>query len=255
MSDSAEPVVAAADPAVTARDFIVGACAPWQARLGRDLLGVYLLGSLAHGGFSARYSDLDVTLITNAGVTPAALAALRADAATISSELAAKLSFFWCDRHFSIGRFPPLDRIDYLDHAVTLVEHERVLPPRPSLSAVRDYLCGTPFAKWERAAHDFAANAALTPDKRKAYLRALLYPARFVFSFVTGRMGSNDEAVDFLDTHAPPGLDVALAARALACRRAEADPDSLFGQRALLPRQVTACAQLIADSESSGSPA
>jgi hypothetical protein len=29
----------------------------WQETLGTDLLGAYLIGSLAHGGFNRRYSD------------------------------------------------------------------------------------------------------------------------------------------------------------------------------------------------------
>lgn len=40
-----------------ARDFAVALAARWQARLGDALLGVTLIGSLAHGGFSRRYSD------------------------------------------------------------------------------------------------------------------------------------------------------------------------------------------------------
>ncbi len=122
-----------------------------QALLGDALLGVYLLGSLAHGGFSRRYSDIDVAVITEAGLTPAEFDAMRADAAAISSELAAKLSIFWTDRTFSAGRFPPLDRADYLDHGVALIERERVTPPRPGLAEVRAYLTGKPFEAWRRA--------------------------------------------------------------------------------------------------------
>ena len=83
----------------------------------------------------------------------------------------------------------------------------------------------------------------------KPYLRAQLYPARFVYSFMTGRMGSNDTAVAWLKDRAPPGLDFALIAAALDCRRAAADPDVLFASRVALPRQVAACAALISESE------
>ena len=38
----------------------------WQAELGPELLGLYLMGSLAHGGFSRRYSDIDIAVITEA---------------------------------------------------------------------------------------------------------------------------------------------------------------------------------------------
>ena len=37
-----------------AADFARHLVANWQAALGSELLGVYLIGSLAHGGFSRR---------------------------------------------------------------------------------------------------------------------------------------------------------------------------------------------------------
>jgi predicted nucleotidyltransferase len=246
MNDSFSPDTAAA---TTARDFAATLAAHWQARLGDQLLGAYLLGSLAHGGFSRRYSDIDVGVVAEAGLTPTDFDAMRADAAAISNELAAKLSIFWTDRTFTAGRFPPLDRADYLDHGVMLTERERVMPPRPGLAEVRAYLTGKPFEAWMQGAAQFAALESLEPKSHKPYLRAHLYPARFVYSFMTGRMGSNDAAVAWLQDRAPPGLDIALITDALACRRSAADPDALFGLRAALPRQVTACAAFIAESE------
>jgi len=234
--------------ATAARDFARALAARWQAALESRLLGVYLIGSLAHGGFSRRYSDVDVAVITESGLAANALDAMHADAAGVSQELAPKLSIFWTDRCFSMGRFPPLDRGDYLEHAVTLMERERIIPARPTLDEVRTYLAGNPFVKWAATAEAFAASNALDPKERKSYLRALLYPARFVFSWMTGRIGSNDEAVAYLADHAPLGLDVALADRALACRRQDDDPDPLFADRTLLPRQVAACAALVSES-------
>ena len=38
----------------------------WKHQLGQRLVGAYLIGSLAHGGFSARYSDIDMALIAEA---------------------------------------------------------------------------------------------------------------------------------------------------------------------------------------------
>ncbi len=218
----------------------------WQTTLGSELIGAYLIGSLAHGGFSARYSDVDVALIAEAGLSEEYLACGKSHAASLSIEWGRRLSVFWANRNFTLGRFPPLDRVDYLDHAVALIERERVRPSRPALEEIRAYLRGTPFARWAEQARRFAAAPTLEPEDRKAYLRTLLYPARLCFSFVTARMGSNDEAVAFLLHSAPAGLDVDLIVRALQCRQADADPDPLFAARAALPSQVDACAALIA---------
>jgi predicted nucleotidyltransferase len=235
--------------AAAARDFARAVSARWEAQLGVELLGVYLIGSLAHGGYSRRYSDIDMALITEAVISPAVLATLRGEADKVSADLAAKLSVFWADRGFTLGRFPALDRVDYLDHRVALVERECTRPSRPTPAGIRAYLSGAPFANWAADARRFAAAEALDPRDYKSYLRVLLYPARFVFSWMTGRMASNDDAVTFLNDRAPAGLDVDLMARALECRRAAAEPDRLFPARTGLPRQIAACAQLVAENE------
>jgi predicted nucleotidyltransferase len=227
-------------------DFACLAVSIWQAALGSELLGAYLMGSLAHGGFSRRYSDIDIALVTEAGLSPQMLDRVRSEAAALSADWGPKLSLFWTDRHFSLGRFPPLDRIDYLDYAVVLVERERVRPVRPSLEEVQRYLSGAPFANWTDLVRRFATSETLQPKDRKAYLRTLLYPGRFCYSWMTGRMGSNDDAVAFLGTTFPARLDVNLIIRALQCRQADTDPDNLFPERTMLPSQVDACAALFA---------
>jgi hypothetical protein len=216
----------------------------WHEALGTDLLGAYLIGSLAHAGFSRRYSDVDLALVTRAGLGSPMLERMRSDAIVLSAEWGPKVSVFWADRHFSLGRFPPLDRVDYLDHAVALFERECVRPARPSLDEIRRYLRGAPFAGWVDRVRSFAAAETLEPKDHKAYLKALLYPGRFCYSWMTGLIGSNDDAVAFLGEAQVAGLDVDLLASALRCRQSAADPDALFSARSVLPSQIDACAAL-----------
>ena len=229
-----------------AAQFAKSLVANWQGAVGGELLGVYLIGSLAHGGFSRRYSDVDMAVISEHGLSPETIDRVRGEGAALSPEWGPKVSVFWADRRFAIGRFPPLDRIDYLERPVVLFERERAQPPRPALAEIRAYLRGAPFANWAERARAFASAAALDPKDRKPYLRALLYPARFCYAYMTGRMGSNDDAVDFLRARAPSGLDIGSIEQALQCRRDAADPDPLFALRSVLPAQVEACAGLIA---------
>lgn len=227
-------------------DFVRATVSLWQSALGPELLGVYLMGSLAHGGFSARYSDVDIAVVTQAGMPLQLIDKVRGEAAAVSARWGPKLSVFWADRDFDIGRFPPLDRVDLLDHAIVLTERERVRPARPSLDEIRSYLAGAPFTRWTESVRRFAGTATLEPTDRKAYLRTILYPGRLCYSWLTGRMGSNDEAVAFLAGNPPAGLDVTSISRALRCRLADADPDDLFPARTTLPSQVDACAALVA---------
>src|SRR6202521_1811620 len=150
-----------ADPDELARtaaiDFARGLVPHWQEALGTELLGAYLIGSVAHAGFSRRYSDIDVALVTAAGLSPEALDRVRSEAAVLSADWGPKISVFWTDRHFSVGRFHQLDRIDYLDHAVPLRVRECARPARPTLEEIQHYLRGAPFANWADRAWSFAA--------------------------------------------------------------------------------------------------
>jgi predicted nucleotidyltransferase len=224
--------------------------ANWQAAVGRDLLGVYLIGSLAHGGFSRRYSDVDMAVISENGLRAEIIDRVRGEAAALSPEWGPKVCVFWTDRQFAVGRFPPLDRIDYLERPVVLFERERPQPPRPTLEEIHAYLFGAPFTNWAERARQFAVSEQLDPKDRKPYLRALLYPARFCYAYMTGHMGSNDDAVDFLRQRAPSGLDTDSIEQSLQCRRDAADPDPLFALRSILPAQVEACGTLIASQAS-----
>jgi len=74
----------------------------------------------------------------------------------------------------------------------------------------------------------------------------LLYPARFLYSWETGAIGSNDEAVAFLQGRAT-GLDLDVIRRALRCRNEDQDPQALFSERSKLPGLVRVCEKLIAE--------
>src|SRR5215468_4840692 len=91
----------------SATDFVGQLAAAADKRLGTRLCGAYLLGSLAHGGFSRRYSDVDMALIVVDGLREQELSQIRTTADE-SPAWAGRLSVFWSNPDFTIGRFPPL---------------------------------------------------------------------------------------------------------------------------------------------------
>jgi hypothetical protein len=175
------------------------------------------------------------------GLTEAELADMQAEATDVSPELAAKLSIFWSDIGFAIGRFPPLDRIDYLDHGVALIDRIDARPPRPSITEVQHYLSGRPWTNWTESVQRLLKQEQFAAADRKPYLRALLYPARFLYSWSSGAIASNDVAVAFLSTCPVPGLDLEIIEAALRCRREPEHLDVLFNSRGLLRGQLRAC--------------
>jgi predicted nucleotidyltransferase len=219
----------------------------WNSQLGERLIGVYRIGSLAHGGFSSRYSDIDIAVIAEDQLMPEDFARVSERAKALSAELAPKLSLFWTNRPFSAGRFPPLDRVDLIDQGMPLIEREHVRPARPTLREIRTYLGAEPLQNWSRQAGILSALTELTDVNHKTYLRALLYPARFAYSWMTGAMGSNDDAVAWLHSHAAHRLDVDLIERALQCRNQNLHPDHLFPERSKLHLLRDGCLQLAAD--------
>ncbi|HEX2227567.1 MAG TPA: hypothetical protein VHM64_10515, partial [Candidatus Binatia bacterium] len=54
--------------------YVLGVADFFNARLGAVLVEAYKLGSLAHGGFSAVYSDIDMGLLLNCSEAPAKMA-------------------------------------------------------------------------------------------------------------------------------------------------------------------------------------
>jgi hypothetical protein len=228
-----------------ATDFARRLVLHWADALGTELLGGYLIGSLAHAGFSWRYSDIDVALVTAAGLPEQVPAGLRDQAVARSPRWGPKVSLFWTDRHFVRGRFPLPDRIDYLDHAVAVTERERVRPERPALADIRQYLSGDALADWVDRALRLAAAKTLEPKEHKACVRVFLYPARFCYTWLTGRIGSNDDAVSFLANRHVARLDLGSISRALECRCDAADPVALFGERTVLWQQIDACTTLV----------
>lgn len=210
-----------------------------ERELGTLFLAGAKIGSLAHGGFSERYSDIDVAVILKAPAEEAAIAPAIARAKLGPD--GGRLSVFWSDAAFSCGRFPVLDRADLAEHGVWTSGSPPAIS-RPSLAEARDALLRIHLPYWTEAARRCAE---IAPDgARKELVRCLLYPARFIHAWLTGRVASNDSAVAFTKELRPARLSMEPLERALLCRSGAGDPAELdrFASRA--SAQVEAAAEL-----------
>ena len=197
---------------------------------GQRLTAAYALGSLAHGGFSAHVSDIDVGLVLADpldGKDAEAVAGLMSSIAASKKPFADRLSVFWGSIRTlsgvsSGGRFPPLDRLDLIQFGRVLAGRDvrGELPPPTQQELV---LAGAEFALWRLATDEVTAKLknpkALASADPRTLTRLVLYPLRFLFTARTGEVGRNEAAVDHFVSHAK-GPATNLARMAIEWRHA-----------------------------------
>jgi predicted nucleotidyltransferase len=219
-------------------EYVARVAEHFRSELGPSLVEVYKLGSLAHGGFSATYSDLDVGLLLNCQEPPSDIAAFVTQAKSLHCELGKKLSVFWGNPEFSWGRLPVIDQLDLLDHGVPLLGDHKASFPRPTQVEVHQALRESIEKSWQPRIPELQALPRLEAKDRKPYVRAILYAARLIFTWDKLAVDSNDRAVEYLHQVQPPGLDLEPIDRALACRRDQCTAEEVFALRTDLNRQV-----------------
>jgi hypothetical protein len=221
---------------------LADAVTAYTQALGERLVAAYALGSLAHGGFSPLVSDVDLALILADPLRPTdsvRVAAVAWGLKAKGSALHDRLSVFWgtpssLAGRVPGGRFPPLDRLDLLEHGCLLRGEDTrsglVPPDRDELLVAGalfalEYLAGlavgTPHERTGRALGSLHRGRGV-----RRLTKLILFPVRFLFTAETGRVGINEDAVDhYLAADSRPG--VALVAAALAWRTQPPENDKV----------------------------
>lgn len=209
----------------------------FKAHLGSSLVDTYMLGSLAHGGFSNVYSDIDVGLLLDCAEPPGRMSALIAGAKTLETENGKKLSVFWGNPEFTWGRLPMIDRLDLLDHGVSLLRGIKPNFRRPNKDEIHQEQLQSIERSWKSRLPELSRLTILEPKERKPYIRAILYAARLIYTWDTLKVDSNDRAVEYLHQVQPRGLDLKPIDMALACRKGQCAAEDVFALQADLNRQ------------------
>jgi hypothetical protein len=247
---------------------LADAVAAYRAALGSRLAAGYALGSLAHGGFSPLVSDVDLGLILQDPPRLKDRMTVRTVAAAVRagrSALHERLSVFWgtpstLQDQARGGRFPPLDRLDLLEHGRLLTGQDaRHSLGRPGQAEL--LVAGAEFALgylggarklpdrlrgWAQrgpqngnALNEIRAPSLLVSRGPRRLTKIVLFPARFLFTAETGRVGTNIHAARHYraNAHAPAAK---LVTAALAWRLeppADDEATALLG-RELIPLYV-----------------
>ncbi len=217
----------------------------FRSRLGAPLVEAYKLGSLAHGGFSNIYSDIDVGLLLNCSEPPECMRELIAEAKTLDAEYGKKLSVFWGNPECPWGRLPILDRLDMLDHGVPLLHGIQPAFRRPTKAEIHQEQLESIERSWKSRLPELSGLTVLEPKDRKPFVRAILYAARLIYTWDHIAVDSNDRAVEYLHQIQPPGLDLKPIDVALACRNGKCTAEDVFALRTDLLRQCESALRYI----------
>ncbi len=181
---------------------------------GQRLLSAYLIGSLAHEGFVAAVSDVDIALIL-AGADPGDAARVHRVSRLVleqdRSVLASRLSIFWSTAEGlrstrPDGRLPAIDWLDLIDSGKHV--YGTALPvdtPRPHAGQLVEDTAEFAVSKWR---HDPAWDrhlldaVGLVREGRRAASKAALFPVRFLYTLTTGLAGGTHDAVAWYSTQA-----------------------------------------------------
>jgi hypothetical protein len=244
------------------------AVSAYRAALGPRLIAGYALGSLAHGGFSALVSDVDLGLILHDPVTVKDRTTIRAVARSVragGSVLDQRLSVFWgtpatLGGQRRGGRFPPLDRLDLLEYGRLLTGQDlRSAAARPDhaelLAAGAEFALGylggaatlpDRLRRWARLRRqdDTVRNEIRTPSRLvsrgpRRLTKIVLFPVRFLFTAETGQVGTNARAAaHYLASARPPAAALVTAALAWRLEPPSADEATALLSRELIPLYI-----------------
>ena len=245
------------------------ALAAYRAAIGPRLLAAYALGSLAHGGFSPLVSDVDLGLVLRDPVKPADRWTMHTVARGVragGTALHERLSVFWgtpatLSGRADGGRFPPLDRLDLLEHGRLLAGRDaRDGLPRPGQEEL--LVAGARFALGslggrgtlrhrviDLARHGRQRDDAVTEIRDPALLvargprrltKVVLFPVRFLFTAATGRVGTNAAAAEhYLAAGRAPAAELVAAAMTWRLRPAAGERAAIaLLRRELIPLYV-----------------
>jgi len=223
----------------TAEQVITDTVQAARAVLDGEIEAMFVLGSLAHGGFAPLVSDVDVAIVLGATAPGTAERMARVQTLVVeegSSPLSERLSVFWADWHTvrtgegAHSRLGPVDRLDLLYSGRLLLGSDLREPSvRPSHEELVVMSADHILNKFTDAYLERLRDTrALLEGGPRAVTKAILFPVRFMYTLSTGRIGLNDNSAHWYAAEGLPGG--ALALKALEWRNDGIDDAELAGQ-------------------------
>lgn len=177
-------------------------------QLAGRVAAAYAIGSLAHGGFSALVSDVDLALVLDQiddATTDEIDRVQGIVRASSEDDLAQRLSIFWADWAGvrqgirGVGRLPEVDRLDLLDSGRLLFGTDRRAPATiPQIAVIVRQTAEFALEKFDALYKgNLKDPERLVAAGPRAATKAALFPIRFLYTLETGHVGRNDAAADW----------------------------------------------------------
>ena len=169
-----------------------------------DAVSIYIMGSLARGGFSEIASDIDLGIVFSGQLYDAKekIKIILSDTKKKFPTVNNKISIFWgsiesINGQIEAGRYPPFDRLDLINHALLLsgqdVRSLLIRPSKKELEIASAYFSINNLATKERIKEFY--DCARIARKGVVYTtKTILFPARFIYLQRTGEIAGNKES-------------------------------------------------------------
>ena len=189
---------------------------------------IYIMGSLARGGFSERVSDIDIGIILAGDLETQDVDRMDNIQKSVMEKhplVSNHLSIFWgtvdsLNGADSTDRYPPFDRLDLIDHGLLLagtdIRDKLVRPSRKELEiASAKFALG--FLGDQTRINDLRDPSQFVEKGVLYVTKIVLFPPRFIYLAETGHVAGNEESAKFYVTR-NNGMDAELVRCAFAWR-------------------------------------
>lgn len=178
-----------------------------RVALGQQCLAIYLMGSLARGGFSPLASDIDIGVVvdTKMDSTGDIIQRIRAQVAQGHPEIRNNLSIFWgsirsINGVIDGGRYPPFDRLDLINHGQLVygldVRNQLIPPSRKELEN-DSALFALDYLARDARVSEFGHLKNMAQQGVVHVTKTILFPARFIYLAQTGNIAGNDSSKEY----------------------------------------------------------
>ena len=178
-----------------------------KSELGDQCLAIYLMGSLARGGFSLLASDIDIGVVVDTKMDSMGevIERIRLQIVEGHPSIRNNLSIFWgsirsINGVIDGGRYPPFDRLDLIHHGQLLFGvdvRSQLIPPSQRELEKHSALFALDYLASDIRMSEFKQLTRMAQQGVVHVTKTILFPARFIYLAQTGNIAGNNVSTEY----------------------------------------------------------